>query len=58
MWYLITGLLILVWILIWVYYTALILLWFWKFLKEIPQRKSREECLKDKGVEDNTSFHE
>jgi hypothetical protein len=58
MWYLITGLLILVWILIWIYYTALLLLWLWKFLKGIPQEKSREELWEDKGVKENTSIEE
>tara|TARA_B100000959_G_C14434141_1_gene399878 strand:+ start:15 stop:191 length:177 start_codon:yes stop_codon:yes gene_type:complete len=58
MWYLITGLLILVSILIWVYYTAHILLWFWRFLKEIPQDQSQEDFLEDKNFEESTSFEE
>ena len=58
MWYLITGLLILVSILIWGYYTAHILLWFWRFLKEIPQDQSQEDFLEDKNFEESTSFEE
>ena len=58
MWYLITGLLILVWILIWVYYTAHILLWFWGFLKVISQGQSQEDFQKDSDFEENSSFEE
>tara|TARA_B100000579_G_scaffold281827_1_gene233349 strand:- start:112 stop:288 length:177 start_codon:yes stop_codon:yes gene_type:complete len=58
MWYLIIGLLILVSFLIWIYYIAHILLWFWAFLKEIPQGQSQEDLLKDRNFEENSSFEE
>ena len=43
MWYLITGLLIIISFLFWVYYKAHILLWFWGFLKEILQGQAQED---------------
>ena len=58
MWYLIIGLLIIISFLIWVYYTAHILLWFWGFFKEISQGQSQEDFLKDSNFEENSSFEE
>ena len=56
MWYLIIGLLIIISFLIWVYYTAHILLWFWGVLKEILQ--GQEDFQKDSKIEENSSFEE
>ncbi len=58
MWYLIIGLLIIISFLIWVYYTAHILLWFWRFLKEILQGQAQEDFQKDSKFEENSSFEE
>ena len=58
MWYLIRGLLIIISFLIWVYYTAHILLWFWGFLKEILQGQAQEDFQKDSKFEENSSFEE
>ena len=58
MWYLIIGLLIIISFLLWVYYTAHILLWFWGFLKEISQGQSQEDFQKDSNFEENSSFEE
>jgi len=58
MWYLIIGLLIIISFLVWVYYTAHIVLWFWGFLKEIAQRQSQEDFQKDSIFEENSSFEE
>ena len=58
MWYIVISLLILVSFLIWVYYTAHILLWFWGFFKEISQGQSREDFLKDRNFKENSSFEE
>ena len=58
MWYLITGLLIIISFLFWVYYKAHILLWFWGFLKEILQGQAQEDFQKDSKFEENSSFEE
>ena len=58
MWYLIIGLLIIISFLVWVYYTAHILLWFWGFLKEILQGQGQEDFQKDSKIEENSSFEE
>jgi len=58
MWYLIIGLLIIISFLIWVYYTAHILLWFWGVLKEILQGQGQEDFQKDSKIEENSSFEE
>ena len=58
MWYIVISLLILVSFLLWVYYTAHILLWFWGFLKEISQGQSQEGFQKDSEFEENSSFEE
>ena len=58
MWYLIIGLLIIISFLLWVYYTAHILLWLWGFLKEISQWQSQEGFQKDSEFEENSSFEE
>ena len=58
MWYIVISLLILVSFLLWIYYTAHILLWFWGFLKEILQGQAQEDFQKDSKFEENSSFEE